>query len=134
MDRGEKSDPRPTGAGRVSLLARVALLALPALGEWALERLALLGRAAGYGLLALGEWLGERCLALLRRAGDGLGRAGERALRGGGTAGAALVLCLLVASTPTLAGLLPAALQAVAAPHLQVAAESLAAPPEDPLA
>lgn len=132
MDRGEKSAPRPTGAGRVSLLARVALLALPALGEWALERLALLGRAAGYGLLALGEWLGECCLALLRRAGNGLGRAGERTLRGGGAAGAALVLCLLVASTPTLAGLLPAA-QAVAAPHLQ-AAEVLAAPPEDTLA
>ena len=123
MDRGEKSAPRPTGAGRVSLLARVALLALPALGEWALERLALLGRAAGYGLLALGEWLGERCLALLRRAGDDLGQAG-----------AALVLCLLVASTPALAGLLPAAPQAVAAPHLQAAGEALVAPPEDPLA
>lgn len=134
MDRGEKSAPRPTGAGRIPLLARVALLALPALGEWALERLALLGRAAGYGLLALGEWLGERCLALLRRAGDGLGRVGERALRGGGTAGAALVLCLLVASTPALAGLLPATSRAVAAPHLQAAGEALAAPPEDPLA
>ena len=89
MDRDEKSAPRPTGAERIPLLARVALLALPALGEWALERLALLGRAAGYGLLALGEWLGEHYLALLRRAGDGLGRVGERALRGSGAAGAA---------------------------------------------
>ncbi|MCQ4950815.1 hypothetical protein, partial [Bittarella massiliensis (ex Durand et al. 2017)] len=55
-------------------------------------------------------------------------------MRGGGTAGATLVLCLLVASSPTLAGLLPAAPQAVAAPHLQVAGEVLAAPPKEPLA
>ncbi|MBO1680548.1 class B sortase [Bittarella massiliensis (ex Durand et al. 2017)] len=134
MDRGEKPVPQPAGGERAALLARVALLALPALGEWGLERLALLGRAAGYGLLALGEWLGERGLALARRAGDALKRAEGRAARGGRAAGPALALCLLTAAAPALVGLLPAGAQAAAVPRLQAMGEALNALPRDPLA